>query len=345
MTYRVTLIEGDGIGPEVTGATCRVLEAAGAPIEWEKVPAGLRGVELYEHPMPQVVLDSVRKNRVGLKGPLATPKGGGYSSPNVGLRKGLQLFTGWRPVVSLPGISSPYKDVDLVVLRENTQGLYSGIEHQVTPDTVVSVKLSSREAAERIARWAFEHARNAGRRKITVCHKKTVLPKADGAFVDAFFAVGEEFPFIVQEQASMDDVSMELARSPNQYDVLLLQNLYGDIISDLCAGLVGGLGVVPGANVGHNIAVFEAVHGTAPDIAGLGVANPLAVLLSGLLMMQYMGEQGVAERVRTAIYEVLEAGRVRTGDLGGSAGTEEFTEAIIDALPRSKHPGPKVVSP
>lgn len=334
MKYRVTLIEGDGIGPEVTGATCRILKAAGAPVEWEKVPAGLKGVELHDHPMPEAVLQSIRRNRVGLKGPLGTPKGGGYSSPNVGLRKGLQLYTGWRPVVSLPGVNSPHKNIDLVVLRENTQGLYSGIEHQVTPDTVVSVKLSSRDAAERIAHWAFDHARHAGRRKITVCHKKTVLPKADGAFVDAFFSVGREYPFIIQEEQSLDNVAMELARKPHQYDVLLLQNLYGDIISDLCAGLVGGLGVVPGANVGHNIAVFEAVHGTAPDIAGRGIANPLAVLLSGLLMMRYMGEHKVADRVNQAVYDVLDAGKVRTGDLGGTANTEEFAAAIIDALPR-----------
>ncbi len=332
MRYRVTLIEGDGIGPEVTGATCRVLEAAGAPVEWEKVSAGLAGVEAHGHPLPQAVLDSVRRNRVGLKGPLTTPKGKGYTSPNVGLRKGLQLYTGWRPVRSLPGVRSRYSDVDLVVLRENTQGLYSGIEHRVTPDTVVSVKLSSADAGERIARWAFEHARHAGRRKITVCHKKSVLPLTDGAFVDAFYRIGKEYPFVEQEDRPLDDVCMDLAQDPSLYDVLLLQNLYGDIISDLCAGLVGGLGVVPGANVGARVAVFEAVHGTAPDIAGKGVANPLAVLLSGVLMMEYMGEHRVAARVRDAIHEVLEDGSTLTGDLGGTANTAEFTEAIIERL-------------
>jgi len=334
MSYRVTLIEGDGIGPEVTGATCRVLEAAGAPVEWERVLAGERAYEELGHPLPEGVLKSVRANRVGLKGPLGTPKGNGYRSANVQLRQGLQLYTGWRPVQSLPGVDSRYDDVDVVVLRENTQGLYAGIEHNVGNDTVVSLKLSSREAALRIARWGFEYAKNAGRRKITVCHKRNVLPLTDGAFIDAFFEVGQEYPFIQQEEALLDEVCMGLAANPDPYDVLLLENLYGDILSDLCAGLVGGLGVVPGANVGDRIAVFEAVHGTAPDIAGKGIANPLAVLLSGVLMVEWMGEHKVGTRIREAIADVLSAGKVRTGDLGGTASTDEFTEAIIDALPR-----------
>jgi len=335
MTYRVTLIEGDGIGPEVTGATCRVLEAAGAPVEWERVLAGERAYEELGHPLPEGVLKSVRANRVGLKGPLGTPKGKGYRSANVQLRQGLQLYTGWRPVQSLPGVDSRYDDVDVVVLRENTQGLYAGIEHRVSPDTVVSLKLSSRDAALRIARWAFDYAKNAGRRKITVCHKRNVLPLTDGAFIDAFYEVGHDYPFIQQDDATLDEVCMGLADNPDPYDVLLLENLYGDILSDLCAGLVGGLGVVPGANVGDRIAVFEAVHGTAPDIAGQGVANPLAVLLSGVLMVEWMGEQKVGARIRHAVADVLSAGKVRTADLGGSASTAEFTEAIIDALPRS----------
>ena len=332
MTYRVTLIEGDGIGPEVTGATCQILEAAGAPVEWEKVPAGLGAYEALGHPMPEVVFESLRRNRVGLKGPLATPKGKGYRSANVQLRQGMQLYTGWRPVLTLPGVASRYEDVDVVVLRENTQGLYAGIEHEVTPDTIVSLKLSSRDAGLRIAKWAFDYAKNAGRRKITVCHKKGVLPLTDGAFVDAFWQVGADYPFIQQEEAALDEVCMRLAQDPSEFDVLLLENLYGDILSDICAGLVGGLGVVPGANVGDTCAVFEAVHGTAPDIAGLGVANPLAVLLSGCLMMEYMGERRIANRVRAAVAEVLEAGKHVTRDLGGTADTAEFTHAIIDAL-------------
>ncbi|MCB9677258.1 MAG: NAD-dependent isocitrate dehydrogenase [Alphaproteobacteria bacterium] len=332
MTYRVTLVEGDGIGPEVTGATARILEAAGAPIEWERMPGGQSAFEQGLEPMPAVTLESIKRNRVGLKGPLGTPKGGGFRSANVALRQELQLYTGWRPVASLPGVKSRYSGVDLVVLRENTQGLYAGIEHEITPGTIVSLKLSSRDAGLRIARWAFEHAMAKGRRKITVCHKRSVLPKADGAFVEAFETIGAEYPFITQESATLDDVAMGLAQDPSQFDVILLQNLYGDIISDLCAGLVGGLGVVPGANVGDRIAVFEAVHGTAPDIAGQGVANPLAVLLSGCLMMEYMGEHRIANRVRDAICTVLEAGKHVTRDLGGTAGSEEFTNAVIEEL-------------
>ncbi|MEM6929466.1 MAG: isocitrate/isopropylmalate family dehydrogenase, partial [Myxococcota bacterium] len=259
MKHRVTLIEGDGIGPEVTGAAAQVLEAAGAPIEWERVVAGAGAFEQFGHPLPDDVLDSLRRNRIGLKGPLGTPKGGGYRSANVQLRQKLQLFVGWRPVASLPGVASRYDNVDLVVLRENTVGLYAGIEHQVRDDTVVSLKLSSRDAAMRIARWAFEFARNHGRRKVTVCHKKSVLPLGDGAFVDAFFEVGQDYPFLEQEEARIDEVAMSLAQGGGEgYDVLLLENLYGDIFSDLCAGLVGGLGVVPGANIGHDVALFEA---------------------------------------------------------------------------------------
>ncbi len=332
MTYRVTLIPGDGIGVEVTGATCRVLEAAGAPVEWETIPAGMTSFEAGGKPLPDAVITSLKRNRIGIKGPLTTPKGRGFSSANVALRKSLQLYTGWRPVVSLPGVKSRFSDVDVVVLRENTQGLYSGIEHEVTPGTIVTLKVSSYSAAERIARWAFDYARNHGRRRITVCHKKSVLPLADGAFVEAFHRVGQDFPFIEQDEATIDDISMGLAADPNQYDVLLLQNLYGDIISDLCAGLVGGLGVVPGANVGDRIAVFEAVHGSAPDIAGQGIANPLAVMLSGLMMLDYMGETKIADNIRQAVWDVLTEGKTLTGDLGGKANTAEFTDAIIDKL-------------
>ncbi len=330
--YKITLIEGDGIGPEVTRATARVLEAAGAPVTWERVLAGAKAAEQLGNPMPDEVLDSIRKNRLGLKGPLATPKGKGYRSANVTLRQKLKLYTGWRPVLSQPGVRSRYQNVDLVVLRENTQGLYSGIEHEVTPGTIVSLKVSSRHAATRIARWAFDHARHAGRRKISVCHKRSVLPMADGAFMDAFFAVGKEYPFIEQEAISLDEVAMGLTHDPGRFDVILLQNLYGDIISDLCAGLVGGLGVVPGANVGDRIAVFEAVHGTAPDIAGKGIANPLALLLSGCLMMDYIGERDVSRRIRNAVATVLTEGQVLTGDLGGNANTEAFTDAIVSRL-------------
>jgi isocitrate dehydrogenase (NAD+) len=331
--HRVTLIEGDGIGPEVTAATCAVLDAAGAGITWEKVPAGQAAWDATGTALPDAVLDSLRKNRVGLKGPLGTPKGGGFRSANVGLRQALDLYVGWRPVARLPGVATRYPAVDLVVLRENTEGLYAGIEHEVVPGVVVSLKVSSKAAAVRIARWAFECARRDGRRKITLCHKRAVLPLGDGAFADAFFEVGRDFPFVEQEEQSLDRVCLGLAQDPSRYDVLLLENLYGDILSDLCAGLVGGLGVVPGANVGAQVAVFEAVHGTAPDIAGQGVANPLATLLSACMLLDWMGRATVAHAVRDAVHEVLDAGKVRTRDLGGNAGTAELTDAIVAALP------------
>jgi isocitrate dehydrogenase (NAD+) len=332
MKYRVTLIKGDGIGPEVTGATVKVLAAAGAPIEWEEAPAGLEAVEKYNHPMPDVTLQNIRKNRLGLKGPLMTPKGRGFSSANVSLRKALELYVGLRPVKTLPGIKTRYDNVDLVVLRENTEGLYSGIEHEVTPGTVLTLKVSTRKAGERISRWAFEYARNKGRRMIHCCHKAPVVPLADGAFLDAFNKVGAEYPYIQQADMPLDSLGFLMAQDPTPYDVLLLQNLYGDILSDLAAGLVGGLGVVPGANIGNGIAVFEAVHGTAPDIAGMGIANPLAVLNSALLMLEYVGELTLRDRIERAIFDVLEEGKHITGDLGGSANTAQFTDAIIDKL-------------
>ena len=328
----MTLIEGDGIGPEVAAATTAVLDAAGARVEWERMPAGQAAFAALGTALPDATLDSLRRNRVGLKGPLGTQKGGGFRSANVGLRQALDLYVGWRPVARVPGVATPYEAVDLVVLRENTEGLYAGIEHEVVPGVVVSLKVSSRAAALRIARWAFEHARQRGRRRITLVHKKAVLPLGDGAFVDAFFEVGRDYPFIEHDEQSLDRVCLALAEDPAPYDVLLLENLYGDIVSDLCAGLVGGLGVVPGANIGENVAVFEAVHGTAPDIAGQGLANPLAMLLSACLMLEWMGQETVARAVRDAVTRVLEDGRVRTRDLGGSAGTDALTHAIVDAL-------------
>jgi len=332
MTIRATLIPGDGIGPEVTGATCEVLAAAGAPIEWETVHAGRRAFEETGVPVPEAVFTSLRRNRVGLKGPLETPKGKGFRSANVTIRQTLELFTGLRPVKSLPGVETPFKDVDLVVLRENTEDLYAGIEHEIRDGMVVSVKVSTRAAGERIARWAFEYMRYRGRRRITCCHKTSVSPMADGAFLDAFGTVGADYPFINQDDMPVDNLAMALAQDPSGFDVLLLQNLYGDILSDLCAGLVGGLGVVPGANVGDKLAVFEAVHGTAPDIAGRGVANPLAVLMSGVMMMEYIGEHRVADKINRAIWDVLGEGKALTGDLGGTADTATFTAALCDKL-------------
>lgn len=332
MRYRVTLLKGDGIGPEVTGATCRILAAAGAPIDWEEAPAGGDAIDRYGTPMPDETLASIRRNRLGLKGPLMTPKGGGFRSANVLLRQSLDLFVGLRPVRTLPNVPGAWPGVDLVLFRENTEDLYAGIEHEVTPGTVVSMKTSTARAGERIARWAFEYMRYRGRRVIHCCHKAPVNPLADGAFLDAFRRVGAEYPFIEQQDLGVDSLSLMLPMDPARFDVLLLQNLYGDILSDLCAGLAGGLGVVPGANIGSHAAVFEAVHGTAPDIAGRGLANPLAVLLSGLMLLEYVGEWKIAERVQRAVWDVLERGEFLTGDLGGKAGTDTFTDAIVDRL-------------
>jgi isocitrate dehydrogenase (NAD+) len=286
----------------------------------------------HGEPMPRVTLDSIKRNRLGLKGPLMTPKGGGFRSANVALRQELDLYVGYRPVRSLPGVKTPYENVDLVVLRENTEDLYAGIEHEVTPGTVLTLKISTRKAGERISRWAFENMRYTGRRRIHCCHKAPVMPLADGAFLDAFRQVGAEYPFIERLDVAVDDLAMMLAMDPSTFDVMLLQNLYGDILSDLVAGLVGGLGVVPGANIGDQVAVFEAVHGTAPDIAGQGLANPLALLMSALLMLEYVGEHKVKARIERAVWDVLEAGTHTTRDLGGKAGTAEFTEAILDRL-------------
>jgi len=332
MKYRVSLLKGDGIGPEVVGATCQILDAAGAPIEWEEVPAGLKAVEEFGVPMPKVTLDSIRRNRLGLKGPLTTPKGKGFKSANVALRKALNLYVGLRPVRSLPGVETPYKNVDLVLLRENTEGLYSGIEHSLSDGTVLTLKISTRKSAQKISRWAFEHMRYTGRRMIHCCHKAPVVPMADGAFLDEFKTISKEYPYIESRDMHVDRLAMQLAMDPTQFDVMVLQNLYGDIISDLAAGLVGGLGVVPGANIGDQIAVFEAVHGTAPDIEGRGIANPLAVLNSALLMLEYVGEHKVASRIERAVFDVLEKGTYKTGDLGGSANTQQFTDAIIDKM-------------
>tara|TARA_B110000037_G_scaffold107949_1_gene125054 strand:+ start:601 stop:1599 length:999 start_codon:yes stop_codon:yes gene_type:complete len=332
MSVTITLIPGDGIGPEVTAATCKLLDAAGADIEWETVHAGARAYEETGEPVPQAVFESIRKNTVALKGPLQTPKGKGFRSANVTIRQELELYTGLRPVKSLPGIITPYKDVDLVVLRENTEGLYSGIEHEVLPDVIISIKVSTKMAATRLAKWGFEYMRNKGRASITCCHKASVSPLSDGAFVDAFNTVGADYPFVSQGTLPIDQLAMGLAMNPNQYDVMFLQNLNGDIISDICAGLVGGLGVVPGANIGDKMAVFEAVHGTAPDIAGKGIANPLAVMLSGVMMLEHIGKHKIAAKVNNAILTVLSEGKNLTGDLGGKANTEQFTSALIDAL-------------
>jgi isocitrate dehydrogenase (NAD+) len=329
MTRTITLIPGDGIGPEVTAATLRVLEAAGADVEWERHSAGSEALARHGDPLPQEVLDSILRNGVALKGPIATPVGKGFRSVNVALRKALVLYANLRPVRSLPGVPSRFADVDLVVVRENTEGLYSGIEHEVVPGVMESLKIISATASIRIARFAYEHAKSQGRRRVTTVHKANIMKLSDGLFLDSCRAVGAEYPDLVSDDRIVDNMCMQLVVNPHQYDVLLCENLYGDIVSDLVAGLVGGLGVVPGANIGEKAAVFEAVHGSAPDIAGRNLANPLALLRSAVLMMQHIDQGEVGKRVEQAIARVVTEKRQLTRDLGGSCTTTEFAEALV----------------
>jgi isocitrate dehydrogenase (NAD+) len=330
--HRITLIPGDGIGPEVTGAVVKILDSAGLDVEWESFPAGVLAVERYGTPLPQELLDSVTRNKVALKGPVTTPVGGGFTSVNVGLRKALDLFANLRPVWNLPSVASRYEGVDLVIVRENTEDLYSGLEHEVVPGVVESLKIITEYASTRVARFAFEHARRHGRKRITAVHKANIMKMSDGLFIKCVKKVCSEYPDVTCDERIVDAACMHLVMDPTQFDVLLLPNLYGDIVSDLCAGLVGGLGVVPAANLGTEIGVFEAVHGSAPDIAGKSVANPTALLLSALLMLRHIDEGEMADRIMQALAAVLSEGKVRTRDLGGRASTIEFTEAICKKL-------------
>jgi isocitrate dehydrogenase (NAD+) len=331
--YSVTLIPGDGIGPEVTAAAVRVVEAAGVPIRWERRDAGTAAMEAGSPtPLPEELLESIRRNRVALKGPVTTPIGGGFASVNVGLRKALDLYVSLRPVASLPGVRTRHEGVDLVILRENTEGLYSGREHSAVPGLVETLRIITRKASERIARFAFEHARHEGRRKITLVHKASIMKLSDGLFLDSCRRISQDYPFIACEEMLIDNASMQLVMDPSKFDVLLLENLFGDLVSDLCAGLVGGLGVVPGANIGDRCAVFEAVHGSAPDIAGKGVANPTALVLSAAMMLRHVGERRAAAAIVDAVQSVLEEGRAVTRDLGGRAGTNEMADAIIASM-------------
>ena len=328
----ITLIAGDGIGPEVTGAVVRILAASGAAIDWDPHDAGQRAVEAGGDPLPQTLLDSVTRNRVALKGPVTTPVGSGFTSVNVGLRKALDLYANLRPVANLPGVTSRFQDVDLVIVRENTEDLYAGLEHIVVPGVVESLKIITEKASTRIAEFAFAHLRRTGRRKITAVHKANIMKLGDGLFLDSARAVARRFPDVEYEERIVDATCMRLVMRPEDFDVLLLPNLYGDIVSDLAAGLVGGLGVAPGANIGTEAAVFEPVHGSAPKYAGLNKANPTALILSGALMLRHLGYPAEADRVETALREVIAEGRTTTYDLGGSAGTSQFAEAIIDRL-------------
>jgi len=332
MTTTVTLVPGDGIGPEVTAAAVRVIEATGADLEWESHVAGAEALARVGDPLPDELLESIRRNRVALKGPVTTPIGKGFQSINVQLRKALDLYANLRPCKTLPSIPSRFENVDLVVVRENTEDLYSGLEHEVVPGVVESLKIITARASTRIARFAFEYARKYDRRRITAVHKANIMKMSDGLFLDCFRTVAEEYPDVEADDRIIDNLCMQLVIRPEDYDVLLLENLYGDIVSDLAAGLVGGLGVAPGANIGEDLAVFEAVHGSAPDIAGRDVANPIALMRSAILMLRWLGMPGEAQRMGDAMRHVFVDREIRTRDLGGTASTSQFTEEVVRAM-------------
>ena len=332
MPHDVTLIPGDGIGPEVAEATRRVIDASGAAVTWHEMPAGLGPFEASGTPLPPATLASLEATRVGLKGPITTPVGGGFPSVNVALRKAFDLYANYRPARSMPGVPTRFTDVDLIVVRENTEGLYSGIEHQVVPGVSESLRIVTEAGSERILRFAFEVARREGRRKVTVIHKANILKLSDGLFLAIARRIAEEFPEIEYAESIVDATAMRLVMDPKQFDVLVMENLFGDILSDLAAGLVGGLGLAPSGNIGQSIALFEAVHGSAPDIAGKGIANPTALLLSGVMMLRHLGEVAAADRVEDAVRRVLGDGKVRTGDLGGTASTRQYADALIAAM-------------
>ncbi|MEO8519814.1 MAG: isocitrate dehydrogenase (NAD(+)) [Acidobacteriota bacterium] len=334
MSHVITLIPGDGIGPEVAAAVVRILKAAALDVDWDRHDAGVTAFKRYNQSLPVSLLDSIRRNKVALKGPVTTPIAEGFTSVNVGLRKALDLYANLRPVRNLPGVVSRFSDVDIIIVRENTEDLYAGLEHEIIPGVVESLKIITEKASTRIARFAFEFARRCGRRTVTAIHKANIMKLSDGLFLESTRNVSREFIDIAYDERIVDAACMQLVMRPETFDVLVLPNLYGDIVSDLCAGLVGGLGVVPGANLGVDTAVFEAVHGSAPDIADKNLANPTALLLSGLMMLDHIGERERAGRIRAALTRVLEAGAVRTLDLGGSASTTEFTDAVCREVER-----------
>jgi isocitrate dehydrogenase (NAD+) len=328
----VTLIPGDGIGPEVADATVRVLQALKVPLTFEHADAGAEVVTKFGTNLPMATIDAVLRTGVALKGPTGTPIGTGLASANVALRKALDLYASVRPVRSVPGLKTRYENVDLAVMRENTEDLYSGIEHIVVPGVVESLKIITEKASTRIARYAFEYAKENGRKKVTAVHKANIMKLSDGLFLDCCRKVAREYAQVAYEEVIVDNMCLQLVRNPERFDVLLMENLYGDILSDLCAGLVGGLGVVGGANFGDRVAVFEAVHGTAPDIAGKGLANPTALMMSAVMMLRFLKLPEGAERFERALLRVLAEAKVRTEDLGGSSSCRDFTDAVIAAL-------------
>lgn len=334
MAYRITLIPGDGIGPEVADATVKVLEALKVPIEWDRQDLSAAIIEQAGTSLPQHVLDSLNRTGVGLKGPVTTPIGGGFKSVNVTIRKQLDLFANVRPVFTLPGLKTRFQDVniDMVIFRENTEDLYSGLEHEVVKDVVESLKIITRHASMRIANYAFQYARKNGRKKVTAVHKANIMKLSDGLFIRCCREVAAEYPEVAYNELIVDNASMQLVMRPETFDILLLPNLYGDIVSDLAAGLVGGLGVVPGANMGEKHAVFEAVHGSAPDIAGQSMANPTALMSSAILMLRHLGEPAAADQLQKAIAATYRDGASLTRDVGGTARTDEFADAVIARL-------------
>jgi isocitrate dehydrogenase (NAD+) len=331
-THTITLIPGDGIGPEVTEAVLLIIDAAGVKVTWERHDAGIVALEKHGSPLPDALLESVRRNKVALKGPVTTPVGEGFTSVNVGLRKTLDLYANLRPVANLPFVRSRFEGVDLVIVRENTEDLYAGLEHEVVPGVVESLKIITERASTRISRFAFEYARRMGRTRITAIHKANIMKMSDGLFIRSARAVAAEYQGIAYDEQIVDAACMNLVMRPETFDVLLLPNLYGDIVSDLCAGLVGGLGTVGAANLGETTGVFEAVHGSAPDIAGKNMANPTALLRSALLMLHHIGEPAAAARIEAALSSVLETPGRTTRDLGGKATTTQFAHAIVQAL-------------
>jgi isocitrate dehydrogenase (NAD+) len=332
MAHQITLIPGDGIGPEVSEAVVRIIDAAGVKVDWDRHDAGLLAFQKTGHTLPDELLASVRKNRVALKGPVTTPVGEGFTSVNVGLRQALDLYANLRPVINLPGVKSRYENVDIVIVRENTEDLYAGLEHVVVKGVVESLKIITEAASTRIAEFAFDYARKYGRKRVTAVHKANIMKLSDGLFIECTRNVSKNYPEITYDERIVDAACMQFVMVPEKFDVLVMPNLYGDIVSDLCAGLVGGLGIVPGANLGTECAVFEAVHGSAPDIAGKDLANPTALLQSALMMLRHIDEGAAADRIFTALKKVLIDGQTRTKDLGGLATTTEFTNALISAL-------------
>ncbi|MEO7673612.1 MAG: isocitrate dehydrogenase (NAD(+)) [Pyrinomonadaceae bacterium] len=332
MKHTITLIPGDGIGPEIVAATVRIVESTGVDITWETQILGAQALEKYGSTLPEAAIKAMRRTKVALKGPIMTPIGKGFTSVNVGLRKALDLYANVRPIKALPNVECRYPNLDLVIVRENTEDLYAGLEHIVVPGVVESLKIITEKASTRIAKYAFEYATDNGRKKVTAVHKANIMKLSDGLFLDCFYNVAKDYPEIEADDKIIDNCCMQLVMRPEQFDIMVMENLYGDIVSDLCAGLIGGLGLAPGANIGELGAVFEAVHGSAPDIAGQGIANPTALLMSAIVMLRYIGEKEAGQKVEDAMMAVFAEGKVRTKDLGGTAKTNEFARAIVEKI-------------